>query len=647
MSKGNRHRVQSSSSSSDSDVEVNVIVNEKRRRHHRKSSSSSDSECSERKSSKKGSKKCSKKGSKKGSKKCSKKGSKRHHSEKHSKRHHSRKHSKRCSSSSSSSDCKEKVCFDDIYKYYKYRLLTDNELMAGGSSSYINTSTNTGAILAINNSAKLEQINLINGIDYPYFGSPYYIREDGIYILFFVVTSDQAIQFTLFVNGQSQDLTRYGNNSGGGQLVLRAMLSLNKDDAVVVRNNESAATLVTTNINVGGLQVGNDMTFLIIRIAPKTTPECLEWKDDCISHKKLYLFKKIMDKMLCDKELMLQGFNVHGTFSTQVTQVVATEANVLFTQQDNVNGLTWSSSTPDEVTISEDGIYKVFFLATTAVSAQFTFYVNGAAIDYSTMGSNKGASQITIRSLLQLNKNDKITVKNHTSPNGGIVITERAGGGAYSNSAILNIFKIAPFPTSLPVVCNLNKYHMKCYLQFKQYLLHKDCLQIAGSPAYFAVVNDTRQIWNSSNPTIYWMLNVLMKNVSHTQGTKQFVIQEDGIYDMFADIATNEPSQFTLYINGSPDLATVAGKDSGAGRTLMRHNVKLFKNDVITVNNYDSHAVAVTSIVNAGGALIGQNAVFMAFKLSPLVVCPSVPCPPVPCPPAPCADKKPKSSKRN
>ena len=138
----------------------------------------------------------------------------------------------------------------------------------------------------------LDQLN--HNIDYPVVGSPYFVREDGIYILFFVINSDQAIQFAFFVNGISQDLTRYGNNSGAGQLVLRAMLPLKKDDVVVMRNSESSTSLVTSNLFVGGLQSGNDATFLIMKIAPLHPPKCGDWKDDCISKKKQYLFKKLM-----------------------------------------------------------------------------------------------------------------------------------------------------------------------------------------------------------------------------------------------------------------------------------------------------------------------------------------------------------------
>jgi hypothetical protein len=65
------------------------------------------------------------------------------------------------------------------------------------------------------------------------------------------------------------------------------------------------------------------------------------------------------------------------------------------------------------------------------------------------------------------------------------------------------------------------------------------------------------------------------------------------------------------------------------------------KGDVITINSYQPSAIALNTMVNAGGQLLGQNAVFMAFKLSPI-------CEPVVCPKPevikPCKDEKPKKN---
>jgi hypothetical protein len=79
---------------------------------------------------------------------------------------------------------------------------------------------------------------------------------------------------------------------------------------------------------------------------------------------------------------------------------------------------------------------------------------------------------------------------------------------------------------------------------------------------------------------------------------------------------TAEPSQITLFINGSPDLGTIGGRDSGGSRCLMRQFVKLSKGDILTVRNYESGSSSVHTSVGTGGSEVGCPALFMLFLLS-------------------------------
>jgi hypothetical protein len=182
------------------------------------------------------------------------------------------------------------------------------------------------------------------------------------------------------------------------------------------------------------------------------------------SIKKLNDQLKILEKMLVDKDLMLNGFNIHGTFWSTLGQEILTENNVLFSDTSNVNGLSWNSANADKVIIGEDGLYKLFFMGTTNTAAQFCLSVNDVPIDYTIQGTNKGAGQLTIRSILPLKKGDIITVKNHTSANGKVIISSDAGGKYKSLSVLLTIFKIAPL--TKPVVdCSIKpvEQHDKYY----------------------------------------------------------------------------------------------------------------------------------------------------------------------------------------
>jgi hypothetical protein len=133
----------------------------------------------------------------------------------------------------------------------------------------------------------------------------------------------------------------------------------------------------------------------------------------------------------------------------------------------------------------------------------------------------------------------------------------------------------------------------------------------------------------------------------HMQGSDSIRVEEDGIYDLFADVITNEPAQIAVFVNGTPDLTTVSGRDSGASRTLLRQFIELRRGDLISVRNFESHIGTINTTINAGGELVGQNAQFMLFKLTPLACYkpePPVepPCPPPApvCPPPPCPPKK-------
>ena len=610
--KKHRHRSpspssSSSSCSSSSSTTEQVIVNIKK--HHHKKSESSESyksrSCSP--------KKCQNK----------KKESESSVVEYYSNDKKDRRRSSKKSSTSSCSSSSDNCSFEEIYKYYKYRLLKDHELMPAGSTAYLNAYDNDASNTPRQAPVEIVNVDLSKNIDHLYPGSPFYVREAGVYILFYMASTDNPSQYCVFVNGVQEPLTRTGQNSGSGQMILRTMLRLKENDAVLVRNSESTAVVIYTQQNIGGSQIGNNDTILLSKIAPYCLPKIdKDWNEECLSKRNKYLFKKLVEKMLLDKDLMLKGFNIRGSFSTKTEQTVLPEQDLVFDTMTNVNGLLWNptGTNPEQVKILEDGVYKVFANAHVGVSAQFAITVNGVAVIPGIQGVNKGATPLTSRTLLQLKKGDVLTVRNHTtSPY--FNITTHAGGLQETVSLILTVFKIAPLPSEVMEECRLNSHHKKCFEKFKSYLLSRCDLQVAGPRAYFSVTGDVHQTI-SLNEAFDWPNNQLMEGVWHAQGTKTFKIEHDGIYDLFVDTLTYESQQLTLFINGSPDSSTTFGRDSGGGRLLMRQFVKLNKGDVLTVNNYESNALALNTSMNAGGQLPGHNALFMAFILCPIDVCP-------------------------
>lgn len=495
--------------------------------------------------------------------------------------------------------------------------------MIAGSDAYLTTTNNLSQIIPKNHAITCNLITLQYNIDNHQNTAPYYIREDGVYILFNLLNVDSSCQFTIFINGIIRPLTTIGTNSGAGQLLSRHMIKLMKDDSVVIRNYISTSSSVKSSLYSGGLLSGNDISLLIMKIAPLDAAKvdmCNEHKFmECLSHKKKKLFQKLTEKLVCDNELMVKGFNTLGTFYNKSTQNIATESGVVYNESSCVNGLSWVATNPDQIKILEDGIYKLFFLINTGTAAQFTVFINGLPVDSTTQGTNKGAGQLTTRTLLELRKDDILTVVNHTSANGVVIATELCGGYKQNISAIVTLFKIAPLckPKCEPVDCNLVK-HFECYYElYRDYLLYQKCLQIAGSPAYVSVSTATPQnvlIGESFN----WSTEVVKYETHYKQGMNEIIIKQSGIYDIFVDIITDQSLQMAIFINNLPYDNAIFGRDSGASRTLLRQFIPLNCGDILSVRNYESHIGAVDTAENPGGDFVGQNASLMAFLLTPI-----------------------------
>ncbi len=554
---------------------------------------------------------------------------------KHNKHHkHSDKSDSECSDKSKS-ECKPKFRLCDIYNYFRNRLIEDEQLMIAGSTAYTVSTNNQSDVLSNNHAIKLNNNVFMLNIDKFNDASPFYVRESGIYVFFLCVNTDSAAQFTFFVNGVVSPTTAIGTNSGAGQLISRHMLALNKNDGVVVRNYISSSSSVHMLTGMGGLQVANSAVIIGFKIAPlhqatvKQENECKFMES--LTHKKKKLFRKLTEKVLCDNTLMPKGFNVHGTFYNKQTQNVSTESDVEFNENSVVEGLSWDPINPTQVKILEDGVYKLFFLCTTNTAGQFSISVNGSPLEYSTQGINRGAGQPTLRTIASLKQGDIVTVKNHTSANGTIVISEYPGGKYKSISSILTVFKLAPLEMAqpVPVDCKLVKHYECYYPYFRDYLLYHHFLQIAGSKSYVSASTSIPQEVLVGD-SVHWANKLLSYNTNFIQGENVITINQDGIYDIFSDIITNEPSQLTLFINNVPDYNSTFGRDSGASRCLIRQFVPLKAGDQISIRNWESHSGTINTAENAGGEYPGQNSMLLVFMLSPLCVPPGPPTPPVP-----------------
>jgi len=614
MSRGrDRHRPSKNSSSSEEQVFIEIKKSHKRDSSSHSSSSNIESYSNKHK---KDSRKCEKKDSHKSEKKSSSTSEKKY---KHKDSSSSEKKGRHRSSSHSSSESDDECSFEEIYKYYKYRLVNDKKLMVTGASSYISAINNAVAIIPKTLNAPFNSTGLTYNAQHGYVNSPFYVREDGMYVFNFGINSDQASQFTLFINGIEESLTRCGNNSGAGQLILRNLLKLKANDSILVRNSESSQSAIECQLYVGGKNAGNNLSFTVVKVAPYENLEKEHWDEDCLSRKMKHLFKKLMEKMVCDKELMLKNNNVYGSFYTTLSQTVLTEGDVVFDSISVVNGLQWNptGSNPEQIKVLEDGVFTLGFIGTNSTALQLSYTINGVPIDSTIQGLNRGAAQISVRSLLELKKGDIITVRNHTSNNGSIILSERAGGELSSISALLVMVKVAPLIKADTKECHISKHYKKYYEKYRHYLLNQKCLQIEGATSYMAVSNDVLQEL-TTDVALDWNNTSFKRNIAHVNGTNTFQISEDGVYEMYSSLSSYEPPQFALFVNGTPNMATLFGRDSGGGRLGLNQLLKLYKGDVLTLNNHQSHSTLLSTSVNAGGNKVGQNCILNLLRLCPL-----------------------------
>jgi hypothetical protein len=532
----------------------------------------------------------------------------------------------RCDDSGSDSDDYKCDNIEELVEYYKCQLLKDPNLMVGGSNAYFFGNSTADAMIPIASSLPVaNKIDAYN-IDWTDANSGVYVREDGVYIAFFAATTDAGAEFTAFINNVPIVSTAYGTNAGGGQLIDRFILPLRKNDNVVIRNWESGAGTIELDQSAGGLLVGTNTQFVLVKIS--VYPESLrdekeryEKKDECfkISHRKRKLFDEILERLLCDPELMLRGFDVHGSFYGTAVQTVAQSAPVLFSNSVNVRDFAFTPGTGD-ITIVKEGVYKLFFAAMANSASQFSIYVNGTPNENTTMGTIKGAGQITLRAILNLNAKDVISVRNHDS---GVAISLglNPGGLLTGINTILTMFKVAPLPSCRKTRHeSYEKYRESWNVrEFIHFLKEKEHLQIFGSPAYASIYNTTPQTLKIGDPLIFSINDgVPLTKTKHIQGKPEVVVGEDGIYDVFVDSVTDQAAQYTIFVNKVPDLTTTTGNSSGAGRCIIRQFMKLCKGDVLTINNWKSVVGPVTTSLNPGSIDVSVDVTLLLFKLSPI-----------------------------
>jgi len=124
-----------------------------------------------------------------------------------------------------------------------------------------------------------------------------------------------------------------------------------------------------------------------------------------------------------------------------------------------------------------------------------------------------------------------------------------------------------------------------------------------------------------NDPVVFESIQTI-KNITFTPNTSKITINEDGVYTFHAVVIPNEPSQFTLFVNGSP-LVSAMGGTNGAGINLVMTQILSFKSgDVLELINYTSavNGGKITISTSIGGIVPGSstNVDLSIFKIDSL-----------------------------
>jgi len=634
----------SSSSSSDC-KEENITVKIDKRED---CSSSSDSDNS-KKCDKKRKKKCKDDWSSDDNKKCKKKYNDDCSSSDDNKKHKKRRNSLSDLGSNSSSDSEDEDCRK--YHFYKKYLLRDKDLMLAGCDAFLSAYSTRLQTLQLASPIIFEfNQNNVN-IDHKPNTAEIHVRRDGIYAVFLIISTDEASQYTLFINNDPQFQTTVGINSGAGQLVNKHLILMKKDDTLTVRNYVSSKGTVIIPEVIGGTFPSANVKIMIRKIAPypncnnkyknwcrvkkcKDNNKCDNYSSsdhnsdsgsssdsDCeLKYKwpKCYnrWFKKLEKMLLKDCDLALEGSDSFAAVYSDVTQTVQLESPILFNQTKILNNVSFNPGSGD-LQVKRSGYFTVNLLCGPQDACQFTVFVNGVPNMTTTAGINKGANQLNMVDILQLNEDDVVSVRNHTSAIGPVELAADAGGSVQGISAILLLVKIA----NLNVQCVYPPWwkrncHLKKLEFFKKFLRSNHCLEPDGA-IYSSMERCTRMELNLEQ-AIPYTVNLLLRGVHHKSGEEAQTVCHSGVYKVMVDSNTASPAQFTMFVNDNPVMGTSDGTDSGAGQASMRQLLILHKGDQLKIVNHQSFLNPVVLTENSGGEEVGSNSILILYKIASL-----------------------------
>lgn len=597
----------SSSSSSDSESEREYRRKRREKRRHNKSRSHSKSHSKSR--------------GRSHSKSCERRGSK-------SRSHSPEKHCEdECrfdcwdNDDHDHNECYPKNDFERLYCKFKHQMIHDPRLMVKGCTAYASVYNDIDMNVPIKYPVTFNKTQEILNVDVDTSRDSLYVRESGVYMISCALWAVEPCQFGVYVNGTAVSESVVGTNTGASETFGRFLYKLKKDDAVTIRNHTSSIATGTVHFTapIGGARSSVNAHLLLVKVAPYCDFDCDKFR---CGRRWKHLFEDLECKLRHDCDLLVKGAEALAFVNSTVDQMVAVDAPIVFTGVVESRE-TELDSTKTAVTVHKDGIYIMQLLCATAQASQWTVFVNGSEVPSTRVGTNSGAGQLIFHQLLSLKCNDVVTVRNYTSAAGTIALSMSAGGTLVGNSVDFILYKIAnnkcgPYDHKDDDDW-YKRYDKDClYEKFLCYLLSRRHLRIQGVAESFISVS-TSDIQNVAlEKPVTWEYENISRDMCLTQGMPKIHVKESGLYNIMFDVECDLPSQFTLFVNGAPNIVTISGTDSGAGQCSIRTIIPLCRHDCVTAVNHTSYMGTIPFSINPGGTEVGINGRLIAMNIAPL-----------------------------
>ena len=102
------------------------------------------------------------------------------------------------------------------------------------------------------------------------------------------------------------------------------------------------------------------------------------------------------------------------------------------------------------------------------------------------------------------------------------------------------------------------------------------------------------------NEAVTFNSNGYLLGIAHQIGTANIVVEQDGIYLISFFISGTEPSQFSVFVNGSVVPGSVYGSGAGTQQNNGQVIAELGKEDVVTIVNFASAASVILQNLSGG-----------------------------------------------